>query len=426
MRRMALARKLSYLAAAEAFQWLHPSLIARTQLLKLRRMLRFCEERVPFYRDAWRDAGVRASDVSSLSDLARFPAVTREQLVAAYPERVMHRPRRPDDVLFRTSGTSGLFMEIAYSARANDFLDAIYARALFATGYRPWHTIGYFWAEARTELRTYERAGLMRKTYLSLDPDPRVQLEELRALSPQWIYNFPSVMSMLARIVEEEGPRGLEPRGIICHGELMPAEIRDEISRVFRCPVWNQYGAQELNRIGWDCAEHGPMHLDADSVLLEVLVGDRPAEPGEEGELVVTGLENRLMPLVRYRIGDVGRLVPGRCACGRGLPRFEITEGRADDVIALPDGRRVGPRVLAPRIEELTGFTQYRLVQKERDRFELRVVWESDDARETGEARISKVVRDVLGDAVRVDLAAVDSLELSRRGKLRKIVSEMS
>ena len=123
--------------------------------------------------------------------------------------------------------------------------------------------------------------------------------------------------------------------------------------------MWNQYGAQEFNRVGWDCSEHQTMHLDADSVVLEVLDpdGDRPLAPGEEGELVLTGLHNDLMPLVRYRIGDAGRLVEGPCGCGRALPLFEITEGRLDDILSLPDGRRIGPRVLAPRIEQVPAST---------------------------------------------------------------------
>jgi phenylacetate-CoA ligase len=345
--------------------------------------------------------------------------------VDAYPEGVLARRPRASDVVFRTSGTSGLFMEIAYDAAANDYLDAVYGRALFSTGYRPWHKIAYFWWEEQGKpLRSYERLGLMKKSYLSMAPDPRVQLEELRALHPDYIYNFPSAMMMIARMVEQEGLGSLSPRGIVCHGEFMPAPIQKEISRIFRCPVYNQYGAQEFNRMAWDCGAHGPLHVDADSVILEVLDGERPMPPGREGEVVVTGIANPLMPLIRYRIGDAGRLVAGRCPCGRGLPLMELTEGRMDDVLTLPGNRRVGPRTLAPRIEALHGFTQYRVVQKSTATVEVLVVWAPGKS-EADEKMLGSTVRDVLGPDVAVTLRAVDSIPLNRRGKLRKVVSEV-
>ncbi|HMR10324.1 MAG TPA: hypothetical protein PKA88_31320, partial [Polyangiaceae bacterium] len=263
-------------------------------------MLAFAEARVPLYRESFRHAGVRARDVRTLADLAHFPTVTREQIVAAYPEGVRYRDAKQGDVVFRTSGTSGQFMEISYSAAANDYLDAVYARALFQTGYRPWHNLAYFWGEARRAPRTYERLGLMKKSYIRLVADVEAQYQQLIQIAPDWIYVFPSAMALLANIAETQKAAGLRPKGIICHGELLPTDTRDRIAAIFKCPVFNLYGAQEFNRMAWDCAEHDAMHIDADSVHIEVLESTRVVPAGQEGELVVTGLVNRLMPLIRY------------------------------------------------------------------------------------------------------------------------------
>lgn len=421
---MSVPNKLAQLARATAFQWWPAAAVRRYQLIRLRRMLRLCGREVPFYRERFAAHGVRASDLRSLEDLARFPVVTREEVVEAYPDRLCPRPPGPTDHVFRTSGTSGLFMEIAYSAAAYDRLDAGYARALFATGYRPWHRIAYFWWEEEPRpLRLYERLGLMRKHLLPLDPDPAVQLAHLRRVRPRYVYNFPSTMGQIAHLVAREGRGDLAPEGIICHGELLVDEVRDRIGAAFGCPVWNQYGAQEFNRIGWDCERHGPFHMDADSLIVEVLVGDRPARPGEEGELVITGLVNELMPLIRYRTGDLGRLVPGACPCGRGLPLFEVTEGRIDDLLRLPDGREIGPRVVASQIERLEGFTQYRVVQRARDRFEVCLVGGGRDP--AVEVEVVGRLEAILGERARIAVSWVDQLPLGRRGKLRKIVSEL-
>jgi phenylacetate-CoA ligase len=419
---MATTRKLGYLGGRLAFQWLPRAATDRVKLQKLRRVLSLAEQRVPLYRESFRRAGVRASDLRSLDDLRHFPIITRDDVIGAYPDGILSRTPLPEDVVFRTSGTSGQFMQIAYSAKAADFLDAVYARALFNAGYKPWDKIGYYWWEPKPKpTRPYERIGLMKKTFLQVHPDPELQLAELEALGPDVIYHFPSSMLLIARLLETRASHLLSPRLVICHGELMTPEQRDYIERVIGCPVYDQYGAQEFNRMGWDCAAHRGFHEDSDSVHVEILAGDRAAISGEEGDLVVTGLANDLMPLVRYRIGDVGTPLAGPCTCGRSLPMYRVTEGRRDDVIELADGRRVGPRTLAPQIEELRGFRQYRLIQRAPDRFEVLLVSETGAPSDL-EAQVSSVIAGVLGGSVSIDVHRVPNIELSRRGKLRKIV----
>jgi phenylacetate-CoA ligase len=386
-------------------------------------VLELCATRVPLYAEKFRSAGVAPCDLRNLSDLASFPTLTREEVIDAYPDGILTRAPQPLDVVFRTSGTSGQFMQIAYSARANDFLDAVYGRALFNAGYKPWDTIAYYWWESEPKPeKVYERLGLMRKHFMQVHADPEEQLRELDGLDPDVIYHFPSSMLLVARILEKERAlHRVSPRLVICHGELMTTEQRLYLEQVLRCPVYDQYGAQEFNRMGWDCARHAGFHEDSDSVHLEILRGDRPARRGEEGEVVVTGLANDLMPLVRYRIGDMGYFVDGPCGCGRALPLFKLTEGRLDDVLDLPDGRRIGPRTLAPRIETLRGFHQYRVIQRRPDALEVLLVCNGEADSEL-ERRVCAVIRDVVGPDMHVDAARVPEIKLSRRGKLRKIV----
>jgi phenylacetate-CoA ligase len=419
---MPLLHKLSDLGACMAFQWLPRAVIEQAKLKRLRRVLELAERHVPFYREKFARSGARARDVQRLDDLRHFPIVTREEVIDAYPDGILSRLPQRDDVVFRTSGTSGQFMEVAYGARANDFLDAVYGRALFNAGYRPWDTMAYYWWEAEPRaLRTYERLGFMRKEFLVVHADPERQLADLEALAPDVVYHFPSSMLLIARLLENGARRGrFAPRLVICHGELMTPEQRSYLERMLGCPVFDQYGAQEFNRMGWDCREHRGLHEDSDSVHIEVLCGDRPAALGEEGELVVTGLANDLMPLIRYRIGDAGYMLGNRCPCGRALPLYRVSEGRLDDVLELPDGRRIGPRTLAPRIEQLHGFRQYRVLQTAPASFEVLLIAERE-APSNLENLVADAMRSVIGES-NIEVRRVSDIPLSRRGKLRKIV----
>jgi phenylacetate-CoA ligase len=419
---MSALRKVVHLETLMVSQWLPAKVRGVLLLRRLRDIVSFAEKHVPLYRESFRKAGVTARDLRRLEDLAAFPLLTRDQVVAAYPDGILSRAPRPDDVVFRTSGTSGLFMQIAYDAAANDFLDAVYGRALFSVGYRPWDRIAYFWWDAVPKpTRSYERLGLMKKHLIPVDPDPQKQVDAIAALDARVIYHFPSSLLLIARILERRPDPRIRPALVVAHGELMTKEQRLEIERVFRCPVHDQYGAQEFNRMGWDCAHHDGFHQDDESVHLE-FVGERGVVPdGEVGELVVTGLANELMPLIRYRIGDVGRRIVEPCRCGRGLPRFALTEGRLDDVLDLPGGERIGPRTLAPRIESLRGFRQYRVVQTHPDRVQVSLVKEHDAGADV-ERQVHDIVSRTLGSAMHVEVRAVDDIPLSRRGKLRKII----
>jgi phenylacetate-CoA ligase len=131
---MNTARKLSRLAEVYATQWLRPEQLTSLQERRLQRILRVAAD-VPLYRERYRKASVSAAEVRGLADLARLPIITREDAASAWPDSILSRPQREGDVIFRTSGTSGMFMQIAYDAAANDFLDAVYGRVLFSAGY---------------------------------------------------------------------------------------------------------------------------------------------------------------------------------------------------------------------------------------------------------------------------------------------------
>src|SRR5262249_29218268 len=116
---------------------------------------------------------------------------------------------------------------------------------------------------------------------------------------------------------------------------------------VFGCRVFNRYGCREVSVIASECPEHDGLHTMAEGLFIEVVKGARPAQAGEIGSILVTDLFNRAMPLIRYRIGDLGAWEEGTCACGRGLPRLRSVAGRVTDFLVGADGRLVSGVFLA-------------------------------------------------------------------------------
>jgi len=170
--------------------------------------------------------------------------------------------------------------------------------------------------------------------------------------------------------------------------------------------------------------EAGRLHLWPEAGVVEVLADGRPAGEGEPGELVCTGLLNKEMPLVRYRVGDRGAraVTNGKpCACGRTLPVLASVEGRIDDLVYTPDGRRVG--CIDTIYDARLPVREAQIVQEALDRVRVRYVPAPGFTAEAG-GSITRAVRDRMG-AVEVVLESVDEIPRGANGKYRAVVCQL-
>ena len=133
-------------------------------------------------------------------------------------------------------------------------------------------------------------------------------------------------------------------RGLVTFGEVRSAPDAEALREAYGVRPMDWYASGEIMLIAWECPSGRGYHVNADSVVVEVVDRDgRPPPPGERGEVVVTALNNRTTPIVRYRIGDIGVLLVDPCPCGITLPLMGPIEGRTPDWIVGPGGRRISP-----------------------------------------------------------------------------------
>ena len=135
------------------------------------------------------------------------------------------------------------------------------------------------------------------------------------------------------------------------------------------------YSSHELGLIGWECPRGIGLHVADDSLLLEVLVNGRPAEPGEAGELVATRLHAFAMPFIRYRTGDVVTRGPAPCPCGAAFSTILTVQVRMIDHFEMPDGRHLHPNALVIHLlrDAARWIARYQLTQETRGRIVLRI-----------------------------------------------------
>jgi phenylacetate-CoA ligase len=203
-------------------------------------------------------------------------------------------------------------------------------------------------------------------------------------------------------------------------GELLNGS-RAALAGAFEAPVYDIYGTSETKEIAWECP-HGGMHLNADVVRLEVLDDSGRSQPeGEEGNLVVTLLVNRAMPLLRYLTGDRGALLSRSCTCGRSSPLLGVMSGRSADVLLLRGGQRISPYALTCALERVSGVLRYQVRQLDPARVRVRAIAEGAADRERIAQQMRTALRFEVAPFLDADVEFVDRLPTGPRAKFRVV-----
>ncbi|HET8650274.1 MAG TPA: AMP-binding protein [Gemmatimonadales bacterium] len=215
------------------------------------------------------------------------------------------------------------------------------------------------------------RAGRVRR--FSILRPPELIALELADFRPTAICGLPSALLDLADVLRLQR-RSLGRLQVFTGGEVLTRAARHALRTAFGGAVVDIYGTSETKEIAWECPA-GRLHVNADVVHVEVL--DRSGTPlpaGAEGDLIVTLLAGRAMPLIRYRTGDRGVLSPVACPCGRFTPVLQVVTGRESDVLHLGNGHRLSPYALTSALERIDGLQRYQIFQTELTRLRIEAI----------------------------------------------------
>jgi phenylacetate-CoA ligase len=229
------------------------------------------------------------------------------------------------------------------------------------------------------------------------------------------LQGYASILAELARHVARRGlsmPKTL--RGVYSTAEVLDDGQRELMERAFGCRVFNQYGSREIPNIACEC-RRGRMHVFTDMVHLESLPAD-----GED-RLIVTSLTNRLMPMIRYDIGDAGRLLDGDCDCGWPFPLMAMGMCRRNDLIRTRAGKVIHPAYFNRLLYGHGQIRQYQWRQEAPDHIVLNVVATPAVADDTIAALQASIRRDV-DAAMRVTVNHVTEIARTVSGKHRFVI----
>ena len=395
---------------------------------RLARLLHRAATRVPHYRAYWEERR-RRGDASSFERLENWPIVGKQPLREKPEAFVADDMELRRMIVVETSGTTGTPVKL-YRSRSTE--RAWYA--IFEARLRRWNGVSLRdrWAHhggARVTPGRRKRPpywvwnAALRQLYLSsyhATPDAAPDyIDAMRRYRIAYMLGYPSAMHSIARAALERGLDAPRLAVVISNAERLYDFQRAAIEKAYGCRVQNTYGQGEIACAASECAE-GTMHLWPDVGVTEWLRddADAPVDTGTVGRLVVTGLVNHDMPLIRYSIGDRAVRPAGasRCACGRMLPVLGSIEGRTADVILTPEGSPVGG--LDTIFHSGLPMREAQIVQETLHRIRINVV----PAPGFGAAHADDMRRGIcerLGDGVEVLVDQVESIPRTPAGKFQ-------
>lgn len=387
----------------------------------LRRIARFAAANTDYYRERFAQAQI---DVAGDWHVADLPLLRKEDVIRHLDGMLAHGARGHANMGY-TGGSTGKPLAFWYDDFKHELMRAGMCRSYMGSGWQPGEKILNFWGARQDTVAGGVFGGgwedfIAAERTISAYEYTQAQLDTwadaVRSYRPVLLHGYASILTELARHVLAKRiamPRSL--LGIYPTAEVLDDSQRDLMERAFACRVFNQYGSREIPNIACECRK-GNMHVFTDMVYLESLREDCA------DRLIVTSLTNRLMPFIRYDIGDSGRLRDGECDCGWPFPLMEMGMCRSNDLICTRDGKTFHPSYFNRLLYGLTQVEQYQFVQESLERIVLNVVTSTPlDASVVSGMRES-IRRDV--DA-RTDLQVNQVAEIPRTasGKHRFVIS---
>jgi len=377
--------------------------------------------------------------LGSLAALQELPFTGKSELRAGFPYGFLAVDREQVVRLHSSSGTTGN-PTVVYHTRADIAeWENLIARCMYATGVRRsdvfQNMMGYGLFTGGIGFHYgAERLGVMT---IPIGPgNSKRQIWFLQHLGTTVIHILPSYALHLAGYFAQAGidpRRDLKLRIAFIGAEPHSEGVRRRIEEIYGLAAYDSYGLSEMcgPGVAFECPRQNGLHLWEDHFYPEIIdpASGQVLPEGQEGELVLSTLKREAMPLLRYRTGDLTRLLPGTCPCGRTHRRIERIKGRSDDMLII-NGVNLFPIQIEKTLMSIPDVGRNYLIEVRKeahlDRLEVRVEINEEVFRgtlaelEKLQARVTAELRAELGGTPAVKLVEPSSLPVSE-GKARRV-----
>jgi phenylacetate-coenzyme A ligase PaaK-like adenylate-forming protein len=383
-----------------------PELLAARQRERLNELVAFARAHSRFYAEKYRGLP------ETITDVRQLPPVTKPELMEHFDEVITDPAVRKADVqkyiadlgnlgkpflgkymawtTSGTTGTPGIFLEdknwdtvisaVNVLRIGGEWYNGGVIKGMLKAGGNSASVFagnGHFFGVTMLERQRQSNRSRGKRIQLIPVTLPISEIvQRLNAMQPAMFAGYASALGLLAQ-EQLEGRLNIHPSIVISSAEPLSDENRELIHQAFGVPPRNNYGCSEGGVMGYEC-KLGHMHLNADWIVFEPV--DAAHQPIPAGQLsdrtLITNLANRVMPIIRYELGDRVSLAAEPCSCGITLPVVNV-EGRTDEILRFTaSGGQVVPVLplaLWSVIKETPGVLRFQAIQTAPDQLKIRL-----------------------------------------------------
>lgn len=323
------------------------------RLAKLQHLVNHAFNHVPYYRDLFNENHILPDDIRSPDDLEKIPLLTKE-IARENQKRLI-----ADNISMRfakhgkTGGTTGAPLEVYKDTTDRSFAWASYYRWYTWIGIAKEERVLTLWgaklvlSSSLKQKFTDNLAAILENSYTlnSFDLGEKTAGEfykKLIRINPVLLKGYVSSLLILANYMKENSlPPNKGLRALSGTSEMIMPAHRILLENTFRVPFYDQYGCGEASAVSYECTSHRGLHINEEHVIVECLDANGKKITDTPGRVVVTTLDNYVMPFIRFENGDIASLSSDRCTCGINSQLMSHVDGRIAETITIRNGAKV-------------------------------------------------------------------------------------
>jgi len=402
-------------------------------LQRLRKLLVFANDQVPYYRDIFEQVGFDPRSALLQEDLKRVPILSKDLVRENLFRLIAKTADRSRMFENSTGGSTGVPLNFYQDQQYMTTFYALDAYVREWYGIKPYDRTASVWGADREfhELSLRERFYNWRHRSRCVDAF-RMSEEKLYKFchmlmnwKPPYLKGYSSALEALAKFVKKQQIRDLKFKAIRSSAEVLWPQQRELIEETFKSPVYNFYGSREVSDLAAECPEERRLHLISSWRYIEIVDEEgQPVPDGNPGYIIVTDLSNFSMPFIRYRNDDIGKSSVELCPCGRPSPVIEEILGRSTDLIYTPQGDIIHGEFFTHLFYGTNAIRQFQVHQTALDRIVIRYVPLGESPEELFRKILPKI-RARMGEGVEVTIEKCSVIPLPSSGKHRFTISDV-
>jgi len=410
-------------------QWWSKEKLEDYQMQQLEKLLKHAYKNVPYYRRIFNERGLKPEDIKSIEDLKKVPYLKKSDFKKNFKDFLAVNKNLSSLTKVNTSGTSGSPIQFYW-----DFYE--YQKE-WAFVCHQWNRVGYSPGDPRIELRgpLIEGNKLFDYNLITkvLRLSPRIDnkevaefyLDKINSCGAKFLHGYPSIIGHFAVLIKQFNLAiKFKLKAVLFASESIYPWQRKIVEEIFRCRTFGFYGMSEHVVIAGECENNANYHCVPQYGITEM-------DP-VTNEIIGTSFLNYVNPFIRYKTTDIASK-PIMFSCNeckrKYYPVFSRVEGRLEDYIITPEGSYISPAVITHPFKKIKTIKNTQIIQKSLDYIKVNVVPWNDCASDLLQSELLDLcqgLRNILGSNMKIVTNIVDSIQLSKSGKFKWIISDVS